>query len=170
MSIPFTTERVNPTIIQPDTYGNIIIKSKTFFKMTCTLGLYFLPPIRSNYSEILVKCLHGTLIEHNGVSYNFSQFVCTNMPRPKVKVTNTTCQTEHGRVIETGFFTKSSFLLVFSMCYDFHHKNTLYSWYVRQAPYFMRRQTSLMRPDFKRTSLYGVDMNSLYKDQVRTPN
>lgn len=134
--------------------------------MTCTLGLYFLPPIRSVYSEITVKCLKGSLVEYNDEVFNYTQFQCTHIPRPKLKVTNTTCQTEHGKVIETGFFTKSAFLLVFSICYDFKHKNTLYSWYVRQAPYYMRRQTTSIRPDFQRTSLFGVDVNSLYKNQV----
>lgn len=170
MPIPFSSNRAKPEIFQQDNNGNIFVKINTTIKLSCCIGEFFMPPVNCNYSEIIVKCVNTSFLEYRGAIHRFEDYRCTGVPKPTMKITKNKCQNENGVVLEMGCSTKSTFLLFYKICFDMVYKNTLFTWYIVQSPYFMRRQMAVDRPHFKRTALFTGDINRMYKDQVRIPN
>lgn len=167
LPILFKSNATKSKVIYPDKNGNMVLKHKEKFKLSCGRGNKFVTPMRYGPYELDVKCLNGTFIQYRNYTYTLDVFRCKTAPMSTMRITQKTCKSVNYNVVEVGFQTKTAFLLLYRICFDSWNKNTLYTWHFVNAPLYKLRQKPKLKPKFSEPVLFNkVDILSDYANQV----
>lgn len=157
-------------MLVPDLHGNVFLKHKAKFRLSCTNGRFQRADI-SNERDIEVSCLRGDTLLYKGKKFRFLEFKCNKIPSSRLVLTGYRCQNEQYNIATVGFQTNEKMVILYNVCFDRSTKSAMYTWYKVNTPYRDARQNvPFERPGFVKTKqLYGIlDVNDLYMNQVST--
>lgn len=164
LPIPITNS-TKAEVLRPDINGTITVKQYSWFRVVCS-GTKFQYPLSFNKTDLLIRCLGKNLLEFEGKMYMWHKFRCADIPKPKAVLTKKKCLNKYS-IVRVGFNSINAFISTYKVCFDMWTKNTLYAWFTVKTPHYDMRQTSVIKPKFIKSPLFGeVDIDKFYRRQV----
>lgn len=135
--------------VYPETSnGEIEFSQGESIKLYCSSG--FRAPFNGTKS-IRASCVSGRQFQVDKEVFNFSEFICTELPKHSTRRTNQTCT--DGAIVEIGFQTDSKWLQLMRMCHNETIASTSWVQYI-QNPVNRGYQHSFKRVRFEQSDFY----------------
>jgi len=159
-------------IIYPNSDGFLELNSGIYFHLLCSSSKLVIYGMTKEFNKIQVMCYENDMVLYNGLLYEFKQFLCEEIPKSDIIVTEDSCNTPTDKIVYVGFKMGDVFLPQYGVCFDTIKMISHYTWYEGRTPYNNPKVEDNPIPEIIRSqSLYNnMDVGSQYEPEIQVSN